>query len=208
MSAQELLERLACGNAGIDSKKLERNKLAGQERYLFQKSANELVNLPLWIDDHTSCTLPAIHATLRKHMQQHEVKLLIVDYLQLIQPVGNRENRTQQVSELSRGMKLIAREYQIPVLVLAQFNRAPAIERREPQLHDLRESGSIEQDSDKVLFLHAKEPGPGSSFDSPIDVNLIVAKQRNGQQRKWVELRFFDRLCRFEEREKDAAACS
>ena len=82
---------------------------------------------------------------------------------------------------------------------LAQLNRAPAIEKREPQLHDLRESGSIEQDSDKVLFLHPKDPGPGIPQDAPTDVKLIVAKQRNGKKRRWVDMRFLEQYCRFEE---------
>jgi len=198
MSEQELFERLACGNAGIDSKKLERNRLTDSERIAFQRAAAELANLSLWIDDSTSCTLPAIHAALRKHICSHAVKLLVIDYLQLMQSVGGRENRTQQISEISRGMKLIAREYKIPVIVLAQFNRGPAVERREPQLHDLKESGSIEQDSDKVLFLHPMEAA-GTPQDAPTNVRLIVAKQRNGKKHRWVEMLFHDQYCRFNE---------
>src|SRR5215813_13279334 len=118
-----------------------------------------------------------------------------------MQTTGRKENRTQEVTEISRGMKLAAREFNVPVIVLAQFNRGPAAERREPQLHDLRDSGSIEQDSDKVIFLHRRD---NSSTGAPLEVSMIVAKQRNGKSRKYVHLLFVEQYARFEERAKEA----
>jgi replicative DNA helicase len=134
-----------------------------------------------------------MHLALRKHIQRHRIGLLIIDYLQLMQTTGSKENRTQEVTEISRGMKLAAREFNVPVIVLAQFNRGPAATKREPELHDLRDSGSIEQDSDKVIFLHRK---------ADLETSMIVAKQRNGKSRKYVDLLFVERHTRFEELEK------
>jgi replicative DNA helicase len=199
MSAKEILDRAACSRAGIDSKKLERGTLSQVERYEFQRAMAELNELPVFIDDSTNCTLPAMHAALRKHMQKHAIGLLIIDYLQLMQILGKKENRTQEVTEISRGMKLAAREFGVPVIVLAQFNRGPAAEKREPQLHDLRESGSIEQDSDKVIFLHPKTK---AAPDAPLEVSMIVAKQRNGRSRRYLDMLFFEQYTRFEERTK------
>ena len=196
MSAKEILDRAACGSAAIDSKKLERGALSDAERYRFQQAMAELVEQPLWISDSSACTLPAIHLALRKHIHKHPVGLLIIDYLQLLQTIGRQENRTQQIAEISRGIKLAAREFNLPVVVLAQFNRGPAVEKREPQLHDLRESGSIEQDSDKVIFLHVKNK---PAHDAPLEVSMIVAKQRNGKSRKYIDLVFVERYARFEE---------
>jgi replicative DNA helicase len=113
--------------------------------------------------------------------------------------VGKRENRTQEVTEISRGMKLAAREFGVPVIVLAQLNRGPAAEKREPQLHDLRESGSIEQDSDKVVFLHPKSL---LVSEGNVAVSLIVAKQRNGKSRKYIDLVFCEKYTRFHELNK------
>jgi|SRR5579862_577609 len=200
MCAKEIFDRAVCSRSGIDSKKLERGALSQDERYKFQRAAAELIDLPIWIDDATACTLPAMHLALRKHIQKHQVGLLIIDYLQLMQTTGRKENRTQEVTEISRGMKLAAREFSIPVIVLAQFNRGPAAEKREPQLHDLRDSGSIEQDSDKVIFLHPKAK---SSTEAPLEVSMIVAKQRNGKSRKYVDLMFIERYARFEEMERE-----
>jgi replicative DNA helicase len=196
MSANEIFERAACSRAGIDSKKLERGELSQDERHEFSRAAAELSKLSLWIDDSTNCTLPAMHAALRKHIQRHKIGLLLIDYLQLMQTMGKRENRTQEVTEISRGMKLAAREFGLPVVVLAQFNRGPAAEKREPQLHDLRESGSIEQDSDKVIFLHPKTRATAVQAS---EVSMIVAKQRNGKSRKYVNLLFVEQYARFEE---------
>jgi replicative DNA helicase len=203
MSAKDIFERAVCGRAGIDSKKLQRGALSEGERHNFTKAASQLVTLPLWIDDPPSCTRPAMHAALRRHIQKHKIGLLIIDYLQLMQVIGRKENRTQEVTEISRGMKLAARQFGIPVLVLAQFNRGPATQNREPALHDLRESGSIEQDSGKVLFLHPK-PRLANS-DAPLEVSMIVAKQRDGKSRKYVDLLFLERYARFEERERTYA---
>ena len=196
MSAPDILKRAACSRAGIDSKKLERGGLSEIERKKFASAMDELLRFPTWIDDTTSCTLPAMHAALRKHIQKHPVGLLIIDYLQLMQTIGRKENRTQEVKEISRGIKLAAREFNIPVIVLAQFNRRPAAENREPALHDLRESGSIEQDSDKVIFLHPKSK---AAQDGTLEVSMMVAKQRDGKSRKYIDLFFLERYARFEE---------
>ena len=213
MGAEEILDRAACSRAGIDSKKLELGTLTASDRLALSKAVSQLVKLPLWVDATTGCTLPAMHAALRRHIQKHKIGLLIVDYLQLMQVIGRKENRTQEVTEISRGMKLAAREFQIPVVVLAQFNRGPAAEGRVPELHDLRESGSIEQDSDKCIFVHTgrieKDAKNKTVWRPPVERDgfteslFIVAKQRNGASRRILKMLFADRFARFHEEGPD-----
>jgi len=145
-------------------------------------------------------------AAVRRHIQKFKIGLLVIDYLQLMQVIGWKENRTQDVTEISRGIKLAARKFSLPVIVLAQINRAAAIESRPPQLHDLRESVAIEQDSDKVIFLHPESTTAVSvGIARPThEVRMIVAKQRDGKSGLYVKLLFLEKCARFEEQTKDA----
>jgi len=173
-SSTELVERMLVSISGLDSTDLQS---AGPK---LTEAQNKLAGWPIVIDDRPGQTVQQIAATARLQLRQRHLKLLIVDYLTLIKPEDPRAIREQQVSAMSRALKSIAKELEIPVLCLAQLNRQ--IESRDdkrPRLSDLRESGAIEQDADIVAFLH--RPQAYNSDDSPGEATLIVAKHRNGK---------------------------
>jgi replicative DNA helicase len=173
-SGVELIERLACCEAGLDSQRLRCGTLGPEERRRFHEAGDRLGRLPLFVDEAPAQTMTRIAATARRLKLQKGIRLLIVDYLQLVAPEDRRAPRHEQVSQTSRRLKFLAKELDIPVVALAQLNRA--VEDRqgqEPRLSDLRESGSIEQDADMVLLLHRPPDEPGV-------VVVNIAKQRNG----------------------------
>jgi len=196
MSTEEILRRLACTRASVDSHKLERGELGAEERRRLYAAAADLTKLPLNVDDSTGCSVAAIHARLRRLGAKHSIQLVVVDYLHLMQSPGRRDNRVQELSAITRGLKLIAREFRVPVLALGQLNRLPETEHRRPTLSDLRDSGSIEQDADIVILLHQPEAKAGAS---QIDEEVIVKKQRNGPVGT-ITLWFKPFFTRFEER--------
>src|SRR5579871_474385 len=182
MSKESLLTRMLCAAARVDSAKFRAGYLSQEERRKLNHALHELVEAPLYIDDTPGVHLMDIHAKLRRLKAEHNVKLVVVDYLQLMTGRGRFENRNQEVSALSRGMKLLAKELDVPMLVLSQLSRA--VETRQgdhrPQLSDLRESGSIEQDADLVAFVFREEVYNKNREDLRGLAELIIAKQRNG----------------------------
>ncbi|MGA8581794.1 MAG: replicative DNA helicase [Bryobacteraceae bacterium] len=183
MSKESLLTRMLCAAARVDSQKFRAGYLNQEERRKLHHALTELVEAPLYIDDTVGVHLMDMHAKLRRlQMERHNIGLVIVDYLQLMTGRGRFENRVQEVSALSRGMKLLAKELNIHMLVLSQLSRA--VETREgdhrPQLSDLRDSGSIEQDADLVGFIFREEIYKKDNEDLRGKAELIVAKQRNG----------------------------
>lgn len=194
MSAGQLAMRMLTGRARVDSKNVRDGILASQEQIALGNAAKELKGAPLYIDDSGGLSILELRAKARRLSARlagtaHPLKLVVVDYLQLIHGTDSRVPREQQIAEISRGLKAMAKELQVPVLVLSQLNRASEQEKRDPRLSDLRESGSIEQDADVVFLLHRKRPRDEGEGDSerttylPGDVDrieLIVAKQRNG----------------------------
>ena len=146
-----------------------------------------------------------MHAQLRRWQSQHGLALVIVDYLQLMTARGRFENRNQEVTCLSRGLKLLAKELKVPVLALSQLSRAPEVRPGDhrPQLSDLRESGSIEQDADLVAFLYREEVYKPHDESLRGGAELIVAKQRNGPVGK-IELVFLEGFTKFENRAQDS----
>ena len=141
-----------------------------------------LVEAPLYIDDTSGTNLMDIHAKLRRLKAEQGLGLVIIDYLQLMSSRGRIENRNQEVSAISRGLKLMAKEMNVPFLVLSQLSRAPETRPGDhrPQLSDLRESGSIEQDADLVVFIYREEVYNRDREDLRGKAKLIIAKQRNG----------------------------
>jgi replicative DNA helicase len=155
----------------------------------------------LWIDDTTGCTVPAMHRALRKLAVQHNIGLIVVDYLQLVETCGGGgRNRYEQISEISRGMKRLAREFKLPLVVLAQLNRDVEKEARKPRLSDLRDSGSIEQDAD-IILMPSLRSGQDEQADT-LEIELIIAKQRNGP-RCIVPMTFLRRYAKFVEEPKE-----
>ncbi len=206
MSNDSLLTRVLCASARVDSHKFRSGYLNESERQKLRTGANELAASPLFIDDTAGVNLMDMHAKLRRLQQQNgqPMGLVIVDYLQLMSGRGRFENRNQEISALSRGMKLLAKELNCPLLVLSQLSRAPETRQGDhrPQLSDLRESGSIEQDADLVGFIFREEVYKRDREDLRGIAELIIAKQRNGPIGK-VDLVYLHALTKFENRAED-----
>jgi replicative DNA helicase len=205
MSKESLLTRLLCGMARVNSQRFRAGYLSAEERRKLQAAASSLVEVPLCIDDTAGIHLLDMHAKLRRWQSQHGLALVIVDYLQLMTAQGRFENRNQEVTYLSRGLKLLAKELKVPVLALSQLSRAPEIRPGDhrPQLSDLRESGSIEQDADLVAFLYREEVYKPQDESLRGCAELILAKQRNGPVGK-IELVFLEGFTKFENRAQDS----
>jgi replicative DNA helicase len=206
MSKESLLTRMLCASARVDSQRFRAGYLDSEERQRLQVSASQLVRAPLFIDDTAGANLMDIHAKLRrlKAERKQELGLVIVDYLQLMSGRGRFENRNQEISAISRGFKLLSKELNVPMLVLSQLSRAPEtrVGDHRPQLSDLRESGSIEQDADLVAFIFREEVYKRDREDLRGQAELLVSKQRNGPVGK-VDLVFLHRLTKFENRAED-----
>ena len=223
MSADQLATRVLAERSEIPGEQIRAGKIGRNEFTRFARAASELNNLPLYIDDTPALTIAALRARARRLKRQKGVGMIVVDYLQLLQGTGrgnSGENRVQEISEISRGLKQLAKELHVPVLALSQLSRA--VEQREdkrPQLSDLRESGSIEQDADIVLFVYredyylaAKQPADDhpdaeewrQSMERAYGkAEVIVAKQRHGATGK-VKLKFDSRITKFSDLADDA----
>lgn len=222
MSADQLATRILAEQAGISSEALRMGKISRDDFQKLSFASQRLAELPLFIDDTPALTIAALRTRARRLKRKHDIGLVIVDYLQLLQGSGRaNDNRVNEISEISRGLKTLAKELDVPVIALSQLSRA--VEQRDdkrPMLSDLRESGSIEQDSDMVWFIYredyyvaSREPKrPVESDDAKTHeahaawaaemervfglAELIVAKQRHGATGK-VRLRFEPRITRF-----------
>jgi replicative DNA helicase len=182
MSADSLLTRMMCAASLVDQQKFRAGYLNQDERRRLQMELGRLVQAPLYLDDTSGTNLMDVHAKLRRLKAEQGLGLVIIDYLQLMSSRGRSENRNQEVSAISRGLKLMAKEMRVPFLVLSQLSRAPETRPGDhrPQLSDLRESGSIEQDADLVMFIYREEVYNRDREDLKGQAKLIVAKQRNG----------------------------
>jgi len=199
MSKESLLTRMICAGARVDQQKFRMGYLGQDERRRLQMSATDLVEAPLFIDDTASVNLLDMHAKLRRVKAEHGLGLVVVDYLQLMTGRGRFENRNVEVSSISRGLKLLAKELRVPFIVLSQLSRATEtrVGDHRPQLSDLRESGSIEQDADLVGFIFREEVYKPDREDLRGLAELIIAKQRNGPTGK-VKLVFLREYTKFE----------
>lgn len=180
MSKQEIAERFLSLISGVPSQRLRIGaRMVDGEFEKMRAAYHEIQNTSIWVDDSPTRSALAITATARRFVSRHGVGLVVVDYLQLIEPDEARDTRQEQVAKISRRMKTMARVLNVPVVVLAQLNRK--VEERDgkvPRLGDLRESGALEQDADSVLLLH--RPEYYKHGDRPGEADLIVAKNRNG----------------------------
>jgi replicative DNA helicase len=202
MSQESLLTRMLCAAARVDSHRFRTGYLNEQERQKLRQAANQMVESPIFIDDSAGVNLMDMHAKLRR--MNPKPGLVVVDYLQLMSSRGRVENRNQEVSQLSRGLKLMAKEMDCPFLVLSQLSRATEtrVGDHRPQLSDLRESGSIEQDADLVAFIFREEVYKRDREDLKGLAELILAKQRNGPVGK-IDMVFLHSQTRFENRAED-----
>ena len=178
MSRQSLVQRLICSEAHVDAYMLRTGQADSMAFQQIAKAMDTLTHADLWIDDSPALAINSLRARARRMKAQYKIELIVIDYLQLMQG-GRRDSRVQEVSDISSGLKAIAKELDVPVLALSQLSRES--ERREnkrPQLSDLRDSGSIEQDADVVLFLYRE--GMHNREIDRAKTELIVAKNRNG----------------------------
>jgi replicative DNA helicase len=198
MSAQQLVRRLLSAEARVDQKRLSTGYLSRSDWPKLTMAAQGLKDVQLWIDDTPGITVLELSAKARRLKQEHDLDLVMVDYLQLMSGGGRFNSRNDEVSAISRGLKGVAKELNLPMLVLSQLSRQP--DRRggdhRPQLSDLRESGSIEQDADVVMFIIRPSVYDRDAED-PRKAELIIAKQRNGPTGE-IELVFHHEFTRFE----------
>ena len=197
MSKEHLVQRMLCAHARINAHSVRSGMLSASDWPTLTKAAGKLSEAPIFIDDSPSLSVLELRAKARRLKSRHDIGLVIVDYLQLMEDTSYADNRQQEISVISRSLKALARELNVPVIAVSQLSRAP--ERRgafRPRLSDLRESGAIEQDADVVLMLFREE------YYSPTDENrgmseVIIAKQRNGPTGT-VKLAFIKEYTRFE----------
>lgn len=197
MSKEQLAQRLLCSESEVDAQKLKTASLSDSGWKRLTRSLGKLSEAPIFIDDSASITTMEMRAKARRLKLEHGLGLIIVDYMQLMQGRTNYENRVQEISDISRSLKTLARELDIPVIAISQLSRA--IEQRQdrmPRLSDLRESGEIEQTADLVMFIH-REGYYNPSSEKGNLAELIIAKQRNGPTGV-VELIFRKEFTKFE----------
>ncbi|HJW86286.1 MAG: dnaB [Candidatus Brocadiaceae bacterium] len=195
MSAHQVAQNMLCSHARIDAHKLRRGFLEDKQWSDLSYGLGSLSEAPIFIDDTPGLTVLEVRAKARRLKAQYDVQLVVVDYLQLME-ASRGENRQQEISIISRGMKSLARELSIPVIVVSQLNRS--VESREghkPRMSDLRESGSIEQDADVIMLLHREDYYDPEKKDGTAE--LIIAKQRNGPIGV-VKMAFLSQFMRFE----------
>ena len=180
MSQMEIVMRLLSAEASVQLKRIRNGGMTNEDWDRLQRKLGAIEDAPLFIDDSPNLTMMEIRAKARRLKQRHDLKLVIIDYMQLMSSGRRVESRQLEVSEFSRQIKLLAKELEIPVIALSQLNRGPEMRQdRKPMLSDLRESGSLEQDADIVLLLHRED---AYDRDSPRvgEADMIVAKNRNG----------------------------
>lgn len=208
MASVQLVNRLIASEAEISAEKLKKGQLEDHEFQQLNSKIHKLAEAPLFIDDTPALSVFELRAKARRLKQQHNISMIIIDYLQLMHAGGDNKsfNREQEISTISRSLKSLAKELEIPVIALSQLSRA--VETRggdkKPQLSDLRESGAIEQDADMVLFIHRPEyyglteDAAGNPTNGVAEI--IIAKHRNGPTAS-VNLKFIDRLAKFADME-------
>jgi len=197
MSKEQLVQRMLCSHAKVDAHKVRTGFLSQADWPRLVTAAGKLSETPIYIDDSPGISVLELRAKARRLKAQYDIKLIVMDYLQLMQGPAGADNRQQEISEITRSLKSLARELSVPLIAISQLSRA--VEQRtdhRPQLSDLRESGAIEQDADLVILLLREE------YYNPTDENkglaeIIIAKQRNGPVGS-VNLTFINEFVRFE----------
>ena len=193
MSKEQLVERMLCSEAKVDMQRVRTGLLRDEDWNKLTLAYGDLYEAPIFIDDTPDISINEIRAKARRLKIENDISLIIIDYLQLIRSKEKVENRVIEISNITRNLKNLSRELNVPVIVLSQLSRA--VDKRDnkrPILSDLRESGSIEQDADVVMFLYRPDP------ERKDEIELSVAKQRNGPIGS-VKLRFFSEYTRFVE---------
>ncbi|MCA9840653.1 MAG: replicative DNA helicase [Cyanobacteria bacterium HKST-UBA03] len=202
MSKEQLTQRLLCSEAEVDAQRIRTGEITPKDFGKLSEAMGKLGDAPLFIDDTPAISLMELRAKARKLMMEHgELGMIMIDYLQLMEArdskKGGSENRAQEISTISRGLKSIAREMKVPLVALSQLSRAvEGRQDKKPMLSDLRESGSIEQDADLVMFLYRDEYYSKELCERPGYADVILAKQRNGPVGS-IELLFRNQITKF-----------
>lgn len=207
MSAQQLVQRLICSRARVSLKSTSDGFMSQSDFPKLTRAASDFAACPMYIDDTSGLSILELRAKARRLKSQHDIGLIVIDYLQLLKSTSRRaqDNRQLEIAEISSGLKALAKELAIPIIVLAQLNRKPEDRGGKPRLSDLRESGSIEQDADIVTLLVRKEYYADGDDKEALEgeAELIIAKQRNGPVGE-VSLTFLKQFTRFESRAQEA----
>ena len=194
MTAEQITLRLIGSQAKVDISALRSGFISDSDWTPIVNASSLLHDAPIYIDDTPNMGLMELRAKARRIVSQHKVELLIIDYLQLITLFSRRENRQQEISEISRSLKALARELKVPIIALSQLRRLQS-ERDRPTLSDLRESGALEQDADVVVLIHYV-PAEGDEEKNTLDYELLLEKQRNGPTGK-IDVRFLKKFTKF-----------
>lgn len=201
MTRRSLIKRMVSTRSRVSSQTVHSGKMSEYDFSRLTSAASQVSVSPIFIDDSPGLNILQVRARARKMVRKHGIKLIVVDYLQLMHAVTkNTENREREVANISNGIKAILKELNIPGLILAQINRSVEKEKRRPRLSDLRESGSIEQDADVVGLLYPTQETPSNPFIVPI--SLDIAKQRNGET-GIINFTFFKEFTRYEQAPKE-----
>ncbi|HMP85592.1 MAG TPA: DnaB-like helicase C-terminal domain-containing protein, partial [Candidatus Paceibacterota bacterium] len=198
MSAQQLIDRILAAQAQVDAWKLRTGRLTNEDDFQrIRDSLDTLSGAPFFVDDRPGNNIVSMRSTARRLKAEKNLSLIIVDYLQLMVPTQNKsgDNVVQQVTEISRSLKGLARELDVPVIALSQLSRAVEQRGGRPRLSDLRDSGSIEQDADVVMFIH-REDKYNENSEKPNIAEIMIEKHRNGPTGR-VELYFDDKKTTF-----------
>ncbi|MCS6799941.1 MAG: replicative DNA helicase [Myxococcota bacterium] len=205
MPKEQLVQRMLCAEAGVDGQRLRTGQLMHDDWKKLARAAGTLTQLPIFLDDTASLTIMELRAKTRRLHAESGLGLVVVDYLQLMRAGGRHDSREQEISEISRSLKSLAKELGIPVVALSQLNRnveqRPEKNRR-PMIADLRESGAIEQDADTILFVFREELYQRDNPELRNRAEIIVGKQRNGPTGT-VHVAFFSELTRFDNLARD-----
>lgn len=183
MSKEQLVQRMICSEARIDSQKLKMGILPDNDIQKLLRAADNLAQSPIFIDETPCITAMELRSKVRRLKAQYDLQLVIIDYLQLMggSGIGREENRQQQISEISRSLKSLAREINVPIIALSQLSRSvESRQNKKPMLSDLRESGSLEQDADIVMFLYREDYYAHEIDEKNNEAEIIIAKHRNG----------------------------
>lgn len=199
MSKEQLAFRMLCSEAMVDSNEIRKGFIRKEDWHSLTNAAGNLAAAPIFIDDSSGMNVLEMRAKARRLKAEHGLSLVIVDYLQLMRGRGNAERREQEISEISRSLKGLAKELRVPVIALSQLNRGVETRtgNKKPNLADLRESGAIEQDADVIIFLYRDEVYNKERSDNKGKAEIIIAKQRNGPTGE-IPLSFLSHCTRFE----------
>ncbi len=196
MSAQEVTKRLLCSRARINGQRLKTGDLDDEAWQRLSEAAGELTSARIFIDDTADMGIMELRSKVRRLKALHDIGLVIVDYLQLMRSDRRLETRAQEIAAISRGLKILGRDFEIPVIAVSQLTRDPERHNRKPILSDLRESGAIEQDADMIIFIHRESAYNRGDEENKGKADIIVAKNRNGPTDS-ITLSFQDQYARF-----------